>query len=44
MRTAQHYALTHPANGAGATSTKLTTTTRIDRGAHLLVVILAVDR
>jgi hypothetical protein len=44
MRSArQHYALTHPAEG-GMPSDRLRTATRIDRGAHLLVVILAVDR
>lgn len=39
----QLHALTHPAEG-GMPSDRLRTVTRIDRGAHLLVVILAVDR
>jgi hypothetical protein len=44
MRTArQQYALTHPAEG-GPVSDRLRAVTRVDRGAHLLVVILAVDR
>lgn len=40
----QHYALTHPANGQRSDLDRLRVATRIDRGAHLLVVILAVDR
>lgn len=43
MNERQRYALTHPAEG-GMIPDRLRTTTRVDRGAHLLVVILAVDR
>lgn len=43
MNPRQRHALTHPAEG-GVIPPQLRTITRVDRGARLLVVILAVDR
>jgi hypothetical protein len=40
----QEYALTHPLEGRTLPSDELVTATWIDRGAHRLVVVLAVDR
>ncbi len=43
MTPRQQHALTHPAEG-GIIQPELRTVTPVDRGANLLVVILAVDR